>query len=548
MTIKRLLAFILFLSSFAFASDGYAQVESSSIYRRSVGFDWDPTEDSHSYDLEIKALKQDQSGGTFTFNLKKASWSGKLVPGKYSFRVRSRDYRNVPGDWSHETPFSVDLENVKLMSPLPQSILRAPLGNKILVKFEWSAVNGASNYKFVLSNAEGETLVEKALTATELELEVQASPKLTWTVSAESKAGIGSEKVATSIFSIIGAKISTPEIVKPESPFVRNLNWSRPEDAEAFDLSLSQYRTDTKKWVQFKLIKDYQDNNLAFGEVWPGGQWKISIKAKAKNRPSSDVASLTFKAAKGDRSPAAEYSATVRKSIDRINGWYGAASYLITMMSYESLASFNNAIGGTGRLGLGWFGTNNPWGFLSLLDMSGFIAAGKNYTFASMEFSSIHRRRIQDADELRTIGGIYFKELPVLLTPEDLLQKSVDANFEASPAKVTAIGPVAGLEYWHSLSPKLGIQLNSYLYYSLMKVGLPNGGQSLTPQLSTQLGLMGSYRVSNKFTGLTGITYRADKLSYSDDYGSRVGNASIPTQIDVTISGLYLHFFAELSF
>lgn len=548
MTIKRMAAFISFLASFALASDGYSQIEPGSIYRRSVAFDWDPTEDSRSYDLEIKALKQDQSGGTFTFNLKKASWSGKLVPGKYSFRVRSRDYRNVPGDWSHETPFTVDLENVKLKSPLPQSVLQALSGSKMLVKFEWSVVNGASKYKFVLSNADGETLAERVLTAPELELEVQASPKLTWKVSAESNTEAGSEKVAASQFSVVGAKLSAPEIVKPDNAFVRNLSWSRPEEAETFDLNLSQFRTDTKKWVSFKLIKDYQDTSLAFGEIWPGGQWKISLKAKAKNRPSSDVTSLTFKVAKGDRSPAAEYASTVRKSIDRINGWYGAASYLITMMSYESLARFNNAIGGTGRLGLGWLGSNSPWGFLSTLDMSGFIATSKNYTFASMEFSAIHRRRLQDTDELRTIGGIYLKELPVLLTPAELVQKSVDTNFEATPAKVTAMGPVAGLEYWHSLSPKLGLQLNTYLYYSLMKIGLPNGGQSLTPQLSSQLGLMGSYRVSNKFTGLTGITYRADKLSYTDDYGSRVGNASIPSQVDVTVSGLYLHFFAEVSF
>ncbi len=517
-------------------------------YRRTVGFDWDKIEDSKSYDLEISQIKGDEPGKIYTFNLTQSNWSGKLVPGNYSFRVRSRDHRRVAGDWSSPRQFTVFLENVKITSPTAKSIFTAGPNETYHATFSWNAVGGASGYNFELTSTDGKTSIQKTVQENSFETDLTPAKVISWKVSAISQSGMASEIVSTSEFTILGTKLALPELEKPENQYVRNLKWKRPSPESKFDIVLSRYIPETKKWDQTKSIQEAGENSIDFEKNWPGGYWKITVRAKAANRQASDTANLSFKVAKGDRSPAAEYVATVRKSIDRINGWYGIASYLLTMMNYQSLASFNSAIGGTGRLGLGWYSEKSAWGSLTTLDMSGFIASNKNYTFTSLETVAIHRLRFQSSNELRSFGGIYMKELPVLITPADLPQKTSNPSFEASPSKIAALGPVAGLEYWYSLTPKLGFQLNSCLYYSMLSLGLPNGGQTLVPQPSYQAGVLGSYRVTNSFTGLTGLTYRSDKLSYSDNYATRTNTPGIPSQVDVTVTGLYLHFFAEVSF
>jgi hypothetical protein len=517
-------------------------------YRRTVGFDWDPIEDSKSYDLEITQIKGDTSGKIFTFNLTQATWTGKLVPGEYSFRVRSRDHRRVAGDWSTPRPFTVFLENVKITSPAAKSVLPAGDGEISHVKFTWNTVGGASGYNFELTSADGKTKIVKTLQENFFEADLPATKTINWKVSATSESGTSSENFSTSEFSILGTKLATPDLEKPENLYVRKLNWKRPSADSKFDISLSRYLPETKKWDQPKKIQDRKENSLDFEKNWPGGYWKVTVRAKAPDRQPSDLATMSFKVIKGDRSPAAEYVATVKKSIDRINGWYGIASYLLTMMSYQSLASFDSAVGGTGRLGLGWYSEKSAWGSLTTLDLSGFIASSKNYTFASLESVAIHRLRFRDSNELRSFAGVYMKELPVLLTPSEVAQKASNSSYQANTYKVAALGPLAGFEYWYSLTPKLGFQLNTCLYYSMLGMNLPNGGQSLVPQLSSQFGVLGSYRVTNSFTGLTGLTYRTDKLSYTDNYATRTNSPGIPNQVDVTVKGLYLHFFAEVSF
>jgi hypothetical protein len=544
-----LFLFLLVPLSFSHAQSG----------KRSVSFDWEPIQGAKSYEVQIRKVKKDSESKDFIFKSTEPVFNGSLKPGQYTMKLRSIDPRGVPGPWSTESDFLVPLESVRLTSPSPKAEINAQNAKEREVEFTWKQVPGATAYQFELTSADGKIDVHETLTQTEFKKAIPVGTNFTWKVKAQGEQGAESEAFSVAEASILGSKLEKPKIEKPETEFVREIKWSRPENAENFDYAISKYNPKTKKWEKMKGVESDATESTNFDEQWPGGKYKFSIRAKADHRPSSDVSSILFNVRGGDRSPAAEYVSTVRQSIDRISGWYGIASYLITQMDYSlTYKGFQSvpfkAIGGTGRVGIGWMSKESPWGFLNILDLSGFLKDGSAKTFASMETSAVYRKTVGERDELRIQTGLYYKETPQVLPVVSTLSND-GSNASTYVKNMAVVGPHVGAEYWYSMTPKLGLQVNAHFYYSMMKLSTPSG-EPHQGQLSTQYGFLGSYRMSKKMTGLAGVSYRVDSSSYTDTNHTDIdANTSIDqsavTITDTTtskLSGLYFNIFAEYSF
>lgn len=528
---------ILFQLAFASAQSG----------KRSVSFEWEPIEGARSYEVFIKKVKKDAESKDFTFKSANPVFSGALKPGQYTMKLRSVDNRGVPGPWSPENDFLVPLESVKLLSPAPKAKITAKNSKEVDVEFQWKEVPGSTSYLFELSSDDNQLQIKEVLQKNEFEKSIPAGTNFTWKVKAMGDHGAESDSYSLAEASVLGEKLQKPKIEKPESDFVREVKWSRPDSAEKFDYVISKYNAQTKKWEKIKSVKDDSTESTNFDEQWTGGKYKFSIRAKADRLPSSDVSSIQFDVRNGDRSPAAEYVSTVRQSIDRITGWYGIASYLITQIKYENSYRTSdgnsdsnqnfNATGGTGRLGAGWLGKNTPWGFLAILDLSGFLKDNKPATFASLEASAVYRKVVGDRGEARFYAGLFYKEIPQVI-PTDINSGSSDTTVK----NYSTLGPHLGAEYWYSMTQKLGVQVHTHLYYNMIKVSTPSGG-SHQPLMSTQYGFLGSYRLRPKLTGLAGVSYRQDKSSYTDESSANDGKKTT-----TTLEGTYLNFFAEYSF
>lgn len=516
-------------------------------YRRLVNFEWDAVEGATSYEIElipvrdIKSMEDEPK--IFKFKVPKSSWNGRLTPGKYLMRLRSRDYRGVPGEWSPQSDFHVGLDQVVLKAPLTETLATNEKVKK-QIEFTWDEVGGASEYQFTLSSADGKTTLNQKLTETKFKVELPVASRYQWRVSAINPDGIVSEGDSSASFTLLGAKLQKAQLEKPESEFLRQLKWTAPEYAQSYDVMLIRRNEKTKKYEKFRTIEKTTVDTLDFESSWPGGLYKVAVRSHGDKRPASDLATMAFKVRGGDRSPAAEYTALVKKSIDRVTGWYAIASYLITEVKFSgvnpernSVASYN-AIGGTGRLGLGWFGANTPWGFLGILDLSGLTVKSKTTTYASAEMNAVYRISLGDRSEVRLQGGPFFRE-----HPESIGIAGTD-DFES--LKIVSAGPHFGGELWYSLSPKLGVQLNAHLYMPMVKIETPNG-QNLESTVSMQLGLLGSYRLTPNFTGLIGWAMREDRMKYD----SMPGTTPLPgfaTTNESTIQGNYLNIFAEWAF
>lgn len=536
--LRHLMILLLFLLTSA------AETSFSAPYRRLVNFEWEPVENANSYEIELQQVKAKGDGKTFSFKVTEASWNGRLSPGKYIMKLRSRDYRGVPGEWSEPSDFNVGLEAAALKSPPQRANISSNDEEKTELTFQWAPVGAADLYHFELTSEDGKTKITEDTKETSIKLKVPVATSYTWKVSSENLEGTQSDASSVGQFSLLGKRIEPAKIQKPETEFVRDIKWTRPDHSSKYDVYVLRYIPETKKWEKFKVFENYQDDTLAFDPAWPGGKYQVAIRAKSDMRPASPLIKETFKVRSGDRSPAAEYTALVRTSIEHISGWYAVGSYLITEMKFAGVNPEKNstvsysAFGGTGRVGLGWFNPNTPWGFLSILDLSGFTFKGKTRTFASAEISAVYKIPVGDRGEARFQFGPYYKELP----------ETVGDPFSGSSEDLTisAAGPHAGAEYWYSITPKFGFQVNAHLYSSLVKISTPNG-QPLAPTMSTQIGFLGSYRFTPTLTGLAGYARREDKLSYKAVPSS--SNFAVDGDVnESTIVGNYLNIFAEWSF
>jgi hypothetical protein len=516
------------------------------VYKRSVDFEWEPIEGAKTYELELHRKSAGSSEAKevekpHLYKTATAAWSGPLRPGSYTMRIRAKDRRGVPGVWSPPEEFNVGLDAVHLVRPKAGEKLSSKEDNEQKVLFRWLSVGGAERYVFELRSLDGATQIQKVLTENQFAAEIPVGRAYSWRVKA---IGIEAEGAPSDLteFSLMGKQISTPVIESPDNKYVRNIKWSAPPNADHYAFSLKRKNTKTGKWETVTLEKGYKNNELAFNPLWKGGTYKMSLKAKGNLRPSSKVAEIEFPVQDGNRSPAAEEVATTRESIDRFSGWYSIASYLISMVNYQSVNKDNNsglaysAIGGTGRLGAGYLSKESSWGFIGIADLGGITIEGaKTYTFASLETNGIYRTQLGDRGELRQQFGVFYKELP------ETIGRSTDTITESK--KINTIGPHYGVEYWHALSPKLGFQMNMHLYPSIMKAATPNG-QDISNSVSYQYGIMGSYRLRKNMTGLVGYAYRYEEAIYK----ALPGASSAASEGDVNnvlLKGNYLNLFLE---
>lgn len=502
-------------------------------YRRVINVEWEPVEAAKTYDLELTPVPAIEGQEPIQAKTAEAAWVGKLTPGTYQMRIRARDRRGAPGAWSPAEEFKVGLDTPQLTSPKPKALISSA-EDTANVEFVWKPVGGAKDYLLEIVSEDTGTKVTQVVTENKFTATLPAAKKYSWKVLARSEV-VQSDAASLDDFTIMGQKIETPEIETPESQFVRQLKWKFPTHADRFDYLVTRQNPKTKKWEPVERMKDVQVTEIPFRETWPGGTYRFVVRAKGQLRANSNPGEIKFTVFTGDRSPAAQETFTLRQAIDRTTGYFGIASYLITSMQYSGnnkdlgTASVRfDSMGGTGRVGLGYLDQVSPWGFLGIVDVSGFFVDQKNYNFATAEVNALYRKNSGERGESRHQIGVSYKELP------ELVGNGFGEFVETT--KISYIGPHYGYEYWYALTEKLGLQFNFHTYLSLYKVSTRNGG-AIQPTPSFQTGLLGSYRLTQKMTGLAGYAYRNDSARYK---ASSEGQTN-----SVEIQGHYVNFFLE---
>ncbi len=524
--------FILIISIFTLI----APICRAETYSRNVEFEWEKIEGAKSYNLELVGDKK-----TLKFTTTDAIWSGPLVPGVYVMRIRANDHRGVPGVWSAAEEIKVGLETPKITAPIADEKIISDEIKTAEVDFKWLPVGAAEKYSFEIQIKEGEILKQVELSETDIEMDLPVAKEYVWKVKAFG-AGFSSDAPAEGSFSLLGQKLDSPVLEKPENEFVRQVRWKDSGRSSHYDYELQRFEVKTGKWKQVSAQLGYKKTDLNFDSKWPGGKYKLSVQSHGYLLPSSERSEMQLQVRNGDRSAEAEAAAKLRQSIDRLTGWYGIASYLVTTVDYQGI-NYDSAnsqlnystIGGTGLFGIGYLSAKSPWGFFSSAEISGIaVEGGGNYTYGSLEGNVSYQKKLGARGDLKHLLGLSYKELP------ETIGRNRSTITQTNLLKT--IGPHYGIEYWVALTAKLGFQMNFHVYPSLFKVKTSNE-QDISPTFSRQLGILGSYKLQSNGTVLLGYAYRQDQVDYKARPG--VGSAVAGDLNSIRISGHYLNLCME---
>ncbi|AZZ37700.1 hypothetical protein CIK05_13140 [Bdellovibrio sp. qaytius] len=504
-----------------------------------VELEWEGIENAKSYDLEVKSTKS-----TFKFQVKEPIWAGRLSPGFFKMRVRARDKRSVPGEWSDFQEFKVLLDSPDLVSPVSGSIIASNNNDIQNVAFTWKKVFSAKKYTLDVQGLDSTFRKQVDLADDKTALDLPVATKFMATIRASNEVlASNPEKDNVTEFIVSGKKIAAPKLTQPESLFVREVKWTKPENAQAYSYVLEKMDVKSQKYNVFDENKELRGEAMPFKKEWPGGIYRLTVKAIANYRPSSEPVSVRFTAKDGDRTEKAEELARLRESIERLSGWFGMASYLINAVEYQNL-NYDltgtqvgySAIGGTLRAGIGYVTKQNPWGYFVALESSTLSVSGfGNVNYNMFELNSFFKMKPNDAGEFRQTAGLVYKELPDLT--------SNFAGTVKNNSVLSALGFRYGAEYWLAMTPKLGLQANGHIFPMITGQKTTNG-QAFVPSTSIQAGFLVSYRWSKNLTTLGGYAYRTDKMEYKTAPSPNFPSPAAEKN-SVTLKGHYLNLFLE---
>lgn len=504
---------------------------------RKVKLEWDANSDAESYELEMG-----NKGSSKPFNslreLKEPRWSGTMSPGKYWMRVRGRDDRDLPGEWSEPIEFQVKLGFADIQYPKNQEIITLPEGSPSL-ELKWEPVESAKGYAVVVMKDNGEVVETRKTTQLKMNLNLNHSMKYVWFVQALDESGNTGERPQTpNEFIVEGPTIETPHIKKPETQFIRGLEFERPKEAQVVKMSISRFDTTKKDWVSMGDYAVKKGNAIKFLSKWPGGRYQFIAVAEGKYRKSSLPSEIYVDVAKGDRSIAAENRVLIKKSIERTDGWFATANYIIAKTDYvakvveENSSTSLSALTGTLRLGTGKFWEESPFGFAAHLDYGGIVVDGKTTYLMGTEVQGLYRLSAGERNETRFKLGLSYQQIPEVT---NILPKITMGTF-------AAMAPTAGVEYWHSFSRRMAMQLSGGVKYNMN--GTTTRGAKIQSTMSFNAGVQGGYIYQPGLTGLFGYVYKSEKFLYP---GTNASLQATGTN-EIAISGHFLQLSVEYDF
>jgi hypothetical protein len=489
--------------------------------KRSVDLELEVVEGATAYEIELYSTRTKKKT---TFKMKEPRWQANIRNGNYTMRLRSYDTRGVPGPWSESSDFAILLPGPQLQSPIADTVIKTDENNEFKIELKWTAITGAEKYELVIIPDVGEKIIE-IVDENKIKTKLPVAKSYTWTA----RAYVGEEKGEPSkseTFTLIGKKISKPEVEKPTDIFVDVVKWEKPDFADKYKYALS-HKTDDGKWAVMDAKAETANTSVMIPVEFPGGRYKLSVKAFGQKREDSSTSSIEFDVYVGNRAPAAIEDAKLRASLDYPKSYYFIASLLLTFINYESTYNtsagdtqlgtrFDGAWSGTGRLGVGYISPKSNIGLVGILDYSGVdvdVDESAKESIETQNYGSFEGHAIWrytwGRNMLRASSGIFYRELP-------FMEQKNGLSTEISVENISYYGAHVGFDFWRPFTSRLGAQLNARYYMGLGASQMPensDGGDINASML--QVGLLGSYKIYTDVIGFFGLVYKSENVSFA---------------------------------
>lgn len=262
---------------------------------KTIELEWEPVEKAGGYEVRLTPKTKDLKP------IKILTAESKLIQevpvGNYTMHIRTRakdvDYMSP---WSEAIPLEVLAKEITPLKPEDKSSVNAVGLSKYTVEFEWQPVDKVKEYTLKVWNEHRRDRPWVFVTKnTKKKLEVPPGDVYYWQVLFESASPVSyAQDPTTFTFTILGMKLTTPQIFPPEpKPVVNELSWRESEGADVYHAKLYFRFLDETNW---RLVKQVETDAVVwpFTKRLPPGAYRVDVKATARRRTDSDLAQLEF--------------------------------------------------------------------------------------------------------------------------------------------------------------------------------------------------------------------------------------------------------------
>ena len=478
--------------------------ESVASAKRQVHLDLQKVEGSVATEIE---LQNALDGSVKIYRTESNLWQEKLDSGIYALRTRSIDDRGVAGVWSSSEQITVQLD-----SPIMNSITGADsfqCASPFHCEFEisWAPIDQSEDFEVQVY--QGGLLVRTETTSKSMvKLDLPSNRNYQFSIKALNKKvpHLSSTSPLSKDIRFVGTSLPKPKIQKPIDDLINEVQWEASEGATQYDYEVA--RKETGAWTIIFAARASTSTSAPIDPTWPGGRYKINVRAAADSATSSEWSEQAFYLRNTDRSPPLVESLRLKQALELPTLYYLNASYKLAYFQYSSdiyenqshstFSSFGSNLAiGTSFVPSAHWSANTNLG-LGLLKIS-----GQSFTPISWDLAANFRHDIRTKTQLLYGVGVFYSELPVV---------QAQTSHNASVDKISVAGPRVLLQAAHIFSSRWAAHLAFSADYDLSKVGGPGG--SISPTTSTQVDANAHYWINYRLLSIFGIYRKSQSVQY----------------------------------
>lgn len=259
---------------------------------KTIELDWEAVENAGGYEVK---LSPENGQAPLVFETPENHLSKAVPIGNYvlQMRTKSKDGRDT-SEWSPPIPLAVVAKELTPLKPAQNAEIDGSKKPKISVDFEWSPVANAKSYTLsVWSDDKKDKPYVFTTKSTRRTLDVPTAQIYHWKVEFESADDVRyQQEPKLFTFTLLGQRLTKPEIIDHSLSCKDMLTWTDSEDAETYSAELFFKFIDETEWRSVQK----QNGNEAFMPCpkLRTGAYKLEVTAKAGRRSPSEPAIKEF--------------------------------------------------------------------------------------------------------------------------------------------------------------------------------------------------------------------------------------------------------------
>jgi hypothetical protein len=268
---------------------------------RYVEVEWGAVDGAAGYQIELSRMRDgERDGDPVLMRTATNKWSQRVAPGRYVLRARSVDEREAPGQWSEGIPFVVAFPAVPTTAPAADAVVDAKRGKTGSVALAWKSLGAKMSYlvEVVAADARGDDpdpIAKKTVRGTKTKLKLPVAAAYKWRVRpVDAGEPIGESPKAWPAFTLRAASLAAPTLEEGYEPDAPTVEWTRPEHAETFKVTLSVRPARGGKWKKLVERGGVKDTELTIKRSWPLGRYRLQVVAEAALRKPSRPLTYAF--------------------------------------------------------------------------------------------------------------------------------------------------------------------------------------------------------------------------------------------------------------